>query len=636
MRRLLHTPTGMLVWRIALLYVVLMICRTAFYLCNAAQLGPLTWAEAGPLLAGALKFDTASVVYADGVFILLSLLPLHLRERRWYRAVLFGYYVVVNAVLVAATNLADTVYFRYTQKRFTADEIFFADNDNSLQLVGKFMAENWYLVLLWAGLIALLAWGYRRKVQEESIFSRGWAYYIGNTVIFAVAAGLSIAGMRGGMTRMTRPITLSNATLYTADSGKANLILSNPFCILRTIGSAGSVKYKKYFTPEELPRHFTPVHQPADSAAVDLTGRNVMVFIMESMSAEHSAYLCPEVYADRAVKGFTPFLDSLMRNGLTFKRMYANGTRSIQAMPSVLGSIPSFRTPFVLMPQSLGESRQLPAMLADKGYATAFFCGSERGSMGFGAYARSAGVDRLVSREDYEARHGTGDFDGYWGIWDEPFLQFAGEELAAMPEPFFAALFTLSSHHPFVVPEKYAATLPDGYTKIHKGVAYDDQAFRLFFERFGSEEWFRRTVFVFVADHVSSEKFADETRTYPGNMHIIGFIYTPDGALRGEVREVTQQLDIMPTVLGLTGNREPYFAFGRDVLNEPGRPRWSVSYDGQFRALSDAGPIVLDDSGYEVQECPATPAADSLAQSFRALVQQYYTHIEKKSYTTHD
>ena len=636
MRRLLHTPTGMLVWRIALLYVVLMICRAAFYLCNAAQLGPLTWAEAGPLLAGALKFDTASVVYADGVFILLSLLPLHLRERRWYRAMLFGYYVVVNAVLVAATNLADTVYFRYTQKRFTADEIFFADNDNSLQLVGKFMVENWYLVLLWAGLIAVLAWGYRRKVQEESIFSRGWAYYIGNTVIFAVAAGLSIAGMRGGMTRMTRPITLSNATLYTADSGKANLILSNPFCILRTIGSAGSVKYKKYFTPEELPRHFTPVHQPADSAAVDLTGRNVMVFIMESMSAEHSAYLCPEIYADRAVKGFTPFLDSLMRNGLTFKRMYANGTRSIQAMPSVLGSIPSFRTPFVLMPQSLGESRQLPAMLADKGYATAFFCGSERGSMGFGAYARSAGVDRLVSREDYEARHGTGDFDGYWGIWDEPFLQFTGEELAAMPEPFFAALFTLSSHHPFVVPEKYAATLPDGYTKIHKGVAYDDQAFRLFFERFGSEEWFRRTVFVFVADHVSSEKFADETRTYPGNMHIIGFIYTPDGALRGEVREVTQQLDIMPTVLGLTGNREPYFAFGRDVLNEPGRPRWSVSYDGQFRALSDAGPIVLDDSGYEVQECPATPAADSLAQSFRALVQQYYTHIEKKSYTTHD
>ena len=636
MKRLLHTPLALLVWRIVLLYAVLMLCRTAFYLYNAAVLGPLTWAEAWPLLAGALKFDTASVVYADGVFILLSLLPLPLRERRWYRAVLFWYYVAVNAVLVVATNLADTVYFRYTQKRFTADEIFFADNDNSLQLVGKFMAENWYLVLLWIALTALLAWGYRRRVREESIFSRGWAYYIGNTVIFAAAAGLSVAGMRGGMPRMTRPITLSNATLYTADSGKDNLILSNPFCILRTIGSAGSVKYKKHFAPEELARRFTPVHQPADSAAVNLAGRNVVVFIMESMSAEHSAYLCPEVYADREVKGFTPFLDSLMQNGLVFKRMYANGTRSIQAMPSVLGSIPSFRTPFVLMPQSLGESRQLPAMLADKGYATLFFCGSEHGSMGFGAYARSAGVERLVSREDYEARHGTGDFDGYWGIWDEPFLQFMGEELAATPEPFFATLFTLSSHHPFVVPEQYAATLPDGYTRIHKGVAYDDQAFRRFFHRFGGEEWFRRTIFVFVADHVSSEKFAEKTRSYPGNMHIVGFIHTPDGALQGEVREVTQQLDIMPTVLGLTGNTEPYFAFGRDVLNEPQRPRWSVSYDGKFRALTDDGAVVLDDSGSEVQECPTTPAADSLTQSFRALIQQYYSHIERKSYTPND
>lgn len=636
MRRLLHTPLALLVWRIVLLYAVLMGCRVAFYLYNAAQLGPLTWAEAGSLLAGALKFDTASIVYADGVFILLSLLPLRLRERRWYRAMLFGYYVAVNALLVAATNLADTVYFRYTQKRFTADEVFFADNDNSVQLVGKFMAENWYLVLLWIVLTVLLAWGYRRRTREESLFSRGWAYYVGNTAVFAVAVGLSIAGMRGGMTRMTRPITLSNATLYTADSGKANLILSNPFCILRTIGSAGSVKYKKYFTPEELPQRFTPVHQPADSAAVDLTGRNVVIFIMESMSAEHSAYLCPKIYADREVKGFTPFLDSLMQNGLVFKQMYANGTRSIQAMPSVLGSIPSFRTPFVLMPQSLGESRQLPAMLADKGYATAFFCGSERGSMGFGAYARSAGVERLVSREDYEARHGTEDFDGYWGIWDEPFLQFTGEELAATPEPFFAALFTLSSHHPFVVPEQYAATLPDGYTRIHKGVAYDDQAFRRFFHRFGNEEWFRRTIFVFVADHVSSEKFAEKTRSYPGNMHIIGFIYTPDGALRGEVREVTQQLDIMPTVLGLTGNTEPYFAFGRDVLNEPQRPRWSVSYDGKFRALTGEGAVVLDDSGAQVQECPATPAADSLMQSFRALIQQYYSHIERKSYTPND
>lgn len=202
-----------------------------------------------------------------------------------------------------------------------------------------------------------------------------------------------------------------------------------------------------------------------------------------------------------------------------------------------------------------------------------------------------------------------------------------------MPEPFFATLFTLSSHHPFVVPAQYEDKLPDGYTKIHKGVAYDDNAFRLFFERFGSEGWFRRTLFVFVADHVSSEKFAAQTRSYPGNYHIIGFMYTPDGALRGEVSEVVQQLDIMPTLLGLLGNREPYFAFGRDVLNEPQRPQWSVSWDGAFQAVTNDGTIRFDDA----QETPAASSArESLLQDFRALVQQYYSHAEKKSYIVHD
>ena len=633
-KRLLHTPAGLLIRRLALLYVVLALCRVAFAVYNAPTFGGTSWSDLRQLVAGSLLFDTASIVYADGLFILLSLLPLHAREKRWYRNLRYGYYVVVNAVVVAL-NLADAVYFRYTQKRFTADEIFFADNDNTLQLIGTFMAENWYLAVLWAVLTALLAWGYGRRTEEESLLRGGWPYYAGGTVTLLLAAGLCLGGARGGFTRMTRPITLSNATLYTSDNARANLILSNPFCILRTIGSGGGLSYRKYFaTPEALNVRFTPVHQPADSVAVDLQGRNVVIFIMESMSAEHSALLRPDLYADLPEKGFTPFLDSLMRHGMCFKRMYANGTRSIQAMPSVLGSIPSFRTPFVLMPQSLGASRQLPALLADRGYATAFFCGSERGSMGFGAYARSAGIERLVSREDYEAKHGRGDFDGYWGIWDEEFLQFLGEELDETPEPFFATLFTLSSHHPFVVPERYAAMLPQGYTRIHKGVAYDDAAFRRFFGRFSDREWFRRTIFVFVADHVSSEKFAPDTREYPGNMHIIGFLYTPDGALQGSVEEPTEQLDIMPTLLGLLGNREPYFAFGRDILNEPQRPRWSVSYDGKFRALTDAGTLTIDDSG--APEPVATAAADSLMQRFEALIQQYYTHIEAKNYTVHD
>ena len=227
-----------------------------------------------------------------------------------------------------------------------------------------------------------------------------------------------------------------------------------------------------------------------------------MIFVLESFSSEHSALLNPDLYPDG--RGFTPFLDSLMREGYCFPNAFANGHKSIEALPSVLSSIPSYRTPFVLMPQALAETKALPALLADEGYSTSFFNGSGRGSMGFGAYATLAGVQRYYSREDYEKVCSTGDFDGYWGIWDEPFLQYMSRTLSETPEPFFASAFTLTSHHPFVVPERYADTLPKGKTKVHQGVAYTDMALKKFMETSSKEPWFRRTIFVFVADHVSS------------------------------------------------------------------------------------------------------------------------------------
>ncbi len=644
MKRLLNSHIALLAWRLALLYAVLAICRAAFWLYNYAAIGALSGAELPALAGGALKFDTVSVLYANAVLIVFSLVPLHLRERRWWQRILYLYYVVANALLVVAVNLADAIYFRYTQKRFTAEEIFFAENDNSLQLVGKFIGENIPLLLAGIGLIALLALAGGRKARPEPLCRQPLCYYGGGALLLGVAALLAVAGMRGGVTRMTRPVTLSNATLYAADNARANLILSNPFCILRTVGSGGKISYERYFAPEELESIYTPIHRPDSVGTAPLAGRNIVIFVMESMSAEHSAYLYPELYAEQQVKGYTPFLDSLMQAGYCFSRMYANGTRSIQALPAVLGSIPSFKTPFVLMPQALAPTRQLPAILRDKGYATAFFCGSAAGSMGFGAYARSAGIERLYSREEYEAKHGDGDFDGYWGIWDEPFLQYAGEELGALPEPFFAALFTLSSHHPFVVPDAYRDVLPEGLTRNHKCVAYTDNAFRRFFARYRDEAWFRRTVFVFVADHVSSEKFADATRVFPGDHHIIGLLYAPDGALRGHSDTAVSQIDLMPTLLGLTGNREPYFAFGRDLFGEQ-RPEggFALSYDSGFEAVGGDRLLFFDerrttgvygsDDVRREHDLSGDPGAAALERQVKAFLQQYYTHLEQKNFT---
>ena len=96
MKRLLHTPLALLLRRIVLLYAVLMLCRAVFYLYNTQLLGTIGRGELWQLLAGALKFDTASVVYANGIFVLLALLPLHVRERGWYRKLMYWYLSLIH------------------------------------------------------------------------------------------------------------------------------------------------------------------------------------------------------------------------------------------------------------------------------------------------------------------------------------------------------------------------------------------------------------------------------------------------------------------------------------------------------------------------------------------------------------
>ena len=80
-----------------------------------------------------------------------------------------------------------------------------------------------------------------------------------------------------------------------------------------------------------------------------------------------------------------------MREGYYFQNAFANGHKSIEALPSVLSSIPSYRTPFVLMPQALALMKALPALLAEKGYKTSFFNGS---GTRFDGFRRLCGAGR--------------------------------------------------------------------------------------------------------------------------------------------------------------------------------------------------------------------------------------------------
>lgn len=565
---------------LALVYVLYMVTRVAFVLENW-HLFSVDWSQLsmGELLAGSLRFDSSAILYTNSLWIVLMLLPLHLKERSWWHTMCRWIFVVVNA-LGLSLNLVDAVYSQFTGRRTTAT--FFSEFSNEGNLGGIFFTEvvgHWYLVLLGLALIAALWFLYAKPSTPTPLPSNYKPrYYLVNSLALLVAIPFAIFAMRGGFTRDTRPITISNANQYVHSPQQASIVLNTPFSLIRTIGKR-PFKDPHYMPEEDLAAIYTPLHVPAGADTVALLpGRNVVVLILESFSREYIGYYNP---SRASQPSYTPFLDSLLAHSLTFEHTFANGRKSIDAMPSSLASVPFFVEPFILTPSSLNELSGLADCLGRKGYASAFFHGAPNSSMGFQAFARSAGFQHYLGLSEYcddPRTGGRNDFDGHWAIWDEEFLQFTATAITErLQEPFMVGFFSASSHHPFRIPERYEHVYTGGPLPIHRTIQYADNALRQFFKTASRQPWFRNTLFVLTADHTNQLQ-NPESLTATGLFSIPIALYDPSGQLPTGLRPgVMQQIDIMPTVLRILGYDQPYAAFGKDIL-DPGETPWAVNY----------------------------------------------------------
>lgn len=563
------------VCNLLLSYLLFMLCRLVFLWVNHSYYADLTWTELFSIFKGGLVFDTSAIVYVNSLYLVLMLFPVHYKEHRVYQQVTKWTFIITNSVALIM-NLMDTVYFQYTNRRTTASVLNeFSHEGNVAGIIGIELLNHWYLTLLAVLLIYGLSKFYRAPLGKLGQTNR-WAYYGIQLSFLIVAIPFCIFGMRGGIGAAVRPITVSNANQYVNRPIETALVLNTPFAVIRTIGKKPFV-VPAYFKDEAtLEQVYTPVHVPTDS--VHFRPLNVVVLIMESFGKEYIGALNKQLDGG-AYKGYTPFLDSLITESLTFEHSFANGRKSIDGMPSVLSGIPMFVEPFFLTSVSMNKLSGIGGELRKKGYYTAFFHGAENGSMGFEAFSRATGFTDYYGRTEY---NNDDDFDGRWAIWDEEFFQFFADKLTVFQQPFAAALFSASSHHPFVVPSRYEGKFPKGTLPIHQCIGYSDYALRCFFERAAGEPWFNNTLFVITADH-TNQTDRPEYLTDSGTFAVPVIFYHPGSSLKGHINAIAQQIDIMPTVLGYLGYDKPYVSFGCDLLNTRPEQTYAVNYNGIYQ-----------------------------------------------------
>lgn len=588
----INVPVLALIINLLLVFALFSITRLVFVWCNSGLYGGhMSAGYLAQLLVAGLRFDCTTILYLNSLMILGFLLPLHRKETSaLYYKVLQWIYVVTNFIGLSA-NLCDCAYFPYTGRRTTWNVLQeFSNEGNFFTIIMHEALPYWYLFPLAFLLAWLLWWGYRNPVKfRKGIINLNSkvAYYVTMAILLPVSIGLSIGGIRGGFTTAVRPIHISNANQYVKRAIDAGIVLNTPFCIIRTIGDKAFVE-RNYMTEEEAERLYSPVHIPADS--VQFKPRNVVILIMESFGKQAQ------------VGGYMPFVDSLAHVGVSFKYSYASGRKSIDGMPSVLSSIPSFVEPFFLTPASVNDLSGIAGELSrNKGYESAFFHGAENGSMGFQAFAMATGFQRYYGRTEYNEDpryHGDEDFDGTWAIWDEEFLQFYCDKMSEMKQPFVTSVFTASSHPPFAMPERYKDRFPRTDPPIFGCIRYSDNAVRLFFEKAKKQAWYDNTIFVITADH-STNAIDQEFATDLGVYSVPVVIYAPGmPELHGvDTEKIMSQTDIMPTVLGLLGYDKRYIAFGQDIFNTPAEGTFAVNYipgNGYFQFVQGEWLIQFD------------------------------------------
>lgn len=575
-----------LLYRILLAYVFYQVARLLFYGYNHSLIKVGSVGEYLKLAFYGITFDTTAILYTNALFILLSVLPLWVNTQQWYQKTLTVIYFIFNG-LALSLNFVDFIYYKYILSRSTKAAFESLEHEqNKTNLFSEFIINYWHVYLLFIVVMWLWYLWYKKIKLNVVPYKINLIYFLSSIIFIPIVIALSIGGIRGDFKKSTRPINMLDASKNVNNLTQSDLVLNTAFAFIRTF-NVQTFQPQHFMSDKEAEALVKPIKQYHGNFETERP--NIVLIIVESFGKEYIGF-CNQNSSIPHYKSYTPFLDSLAQHSYIFTNAYANGYKSIHGMSSVICGIPSFENAFTSSVYVQQPITSLISILKKEGYSTSYFHGAPNGSMGFLGFSNILGIDHYYGMTEF---NDDTQFDGFWGIWDEPFLQFMNQKLNDEKEPFMATVFTVSSHEPYVIPQQYEGKFPKGDIKIHQTVAYTDYALQQFFAAAQKEKWYNNTIFIITADHSNITYYNDYQKVMNWNTVPILF-YSPSNKLVGSNHELAQQIDIMPSVLQLINYQKPFRSWGRSLFSSETPPFVIRFANGQYQFIKNGFVLVFD------------------------------------------
>jgi phosphoglycerol transferase MdoB-like AlkP superfamily enzyme len=373
---------------------------------------------------------------------------------------------------------------------------------------------------------------------------------------------LIFIGMRGGV----QAIPINQSQSYYSRNNILNLTAVNNFFNLYISIFENLPNFRKdpyvFFDPAKAKQMVAEIYRVKKDTTIRIlkTPRpNIVLLILESWSGDLIQDLGGE-------PGITPQFKELEKNGILFDRIYASGSRSEQGMASIFSAFPAHPiSAITVQPDKFVKLQSLPQLLKKNGYRTSFYFGGQLIYGNIKSYIFFNGFDKIMEGADFPKDF----FRGKLGVHDEYTLGYQLNDLNEEQQPFFSALFTVSTHSPWDQPYPKPLKWGDNEREYINAALYTDHCLGEYFQKAAGEPWFDNTLFIIVADHShnSYRNWHPQSKEY----HKIPLLFYGNvirEEFRGKVwHKLGDQHDIAATILAQMNLPHDKFRWSKNLFN---------------------------------------------------------------------
>lgn len=571
-------------------FIYFLFFKAVFLLYNIELTSELDFATIVGIFFYGIRLDLASTAYIAAIPFLLVTISSLTKPEKWLALILLVY---TNIMLIFITILCttDLELFRIWGFKLDSTPLMYLNTPGEM-LVSIGSSPIWFLIILNTLINLFFCFAYKYLLYPISLRFESQNFYALPAYCLATAA--LIIPMRGGL--QMEPLNNSSAYFshhHFANQSAVNVPWNffhslargttenkNPYVVMEQ-SKAENLLRQHYSTPGENSPFILKTHRP-----------NIVLIIWESLTAKVAEDL-------GGLPGITPVFQQLSKEGLLFSRMYASGDRSDKGLVSILSGYPSQpNTSILKTPEKTKKLPHLSRTLQQNGYKTSFYYGGQLEFANLKSYLSFAGYDEIVSVADFEEDQ----LNSQWGAHDHVVFEKLLKDMEERKEkePFFKAIFTLSSHEPFDIPVDPEFKEKEVVPQFLSSLYYTDSTIGNFIREAKKRPWYNNTLFIIVADH---------GHTYPGNSQVyeekkfhIPMLWF-GGALKASptvIESTMSQTDLVATLLAQLSISYQEYNWSKDILNPQSLHFAHYFFKDGVGFVTDSSALIFDNVGNRI------------------------------------